>query len=37
MGWTAGMRSLREFDEMLKNLDENDLKVIYRIVRSFRG
>lgn len=28
---------LEGIDEMLKKLDENDLKVIYRIVRSFRG
>lgn len=28
---------LEGIEEMLKELDENDLKVIYRIVRSFRG
>lgn len=28
---------LEGIEEMLKSLDENDLKVIYRIVRSFRG
>ncbi|MDY0383735.1 helix-turn-helix transcriptional regulator [Trichlorobacter sp.] len=28
---------LESVEEMLKSLDENDLKVVYRVVRSFRG
>lgn len=28
---------LESVEEILKSLDENDLKVVYRVVRSFRG
>jgi len=28
---------LTDIDKMLKKLDENDLKIVYRIVRSFVG
>jgi len=28
---------LESIEKMLKDLDENDLKVVYRVIRSFKG